>query len=64
MIGDSQKFNIALLTLKTQLKNSTQEECVQSDTRTIVCKEIQEELELEAARQDDRVKKIIYNSIC
>jgi len=64
MIGDSQKFNIALLTLQTQLKSSTQEECVKSDTRKIVCKEIQEELELEAARQDDRVKKIIYDSIC
>lgn len=61
MVGDSQKFNIALLTLQTQPKEITQEECT---IRTIVCKEIKEELELEAARQDSRIKKMIYDSIC
>lgn len=64
MVGDSQKFNIALLTLQTQSKEGTQEESPQTNTKTIVCKEIKEEIELEAARQDSRIKKMIYDSIC
>lgn len=57
MIGDSKKFNIALLTLNTHDNN-------EKNTSTIICKEIEEELELSLARKDKRIQDLIYKKIC
>lgn len=64
MVGDSRKFNIALMTLNTDVKNKGSEQNCQDNTKIIICKEIEEELELEKARQDKRVQEMIYKSIC
>lgn len=64
MIGDSRKFNIALMTLNTDVKNKESDQNCQDSTKFIICKEIEEELELEKARQDKRVQEMIYKSIC
>ena len=52
------------MTLNTDVKNKESDQNCQDSTKFIICKEIEEELELEKARQDKRVQEMIYKSIC